>query len=164
MNPSQSTRDTTVLVRYTVNGMTSFPATHSLTVQEPTRVRVVNLTTVVPNTCPQGEAGPFRTATLQLLDHIGTGSPILYPGLSVSDVGGMTYVAGQNGCQLGTPITGTSTTNASGTWPDDYFMCTPLCPGSSCTSTLQQVFTVSGQFALAPVRVTYSCNNITIQP
>lgn len=156
---SNSVGDQVVQLVYTVNGLNSLPKTHSLTAQKPDHVVLVNGNLSTSN-CPAGQAGPFLSATLEVRDK--RGMPIQYAGIPVSDIGNLTPNPGQNGCGISQVITNQFVTDGSGRWPDDYPMCSSLCPGGSCTSSFTQVFNVNS-FEVAPLTVTYSCNDITVQ-
>ena len=101
----------------------------------------------------QGQ-GWLRIVTNQLQDQFGR--PYAHAGIVMSD----TLTFGTN--QLGlAPSTGSAPTDANGTWPDTYTVCTTLCP-SSGQSVATQSWTYNGTPLPHSNTVVYECTSITI--
>jgi hypothetical protein len=101
-----------------------------------------------------GGQGWYRTVTNQLQDQFG--SAYAHPGIGMAD----TITFGTN--QLGlSPVTGSASTDANGTWPDFYSVCSSLCP-SSGQSVAAQSWTYNGTPLAHVNSVVYKCSSITI--
>ena len=101
-----------------------------------------------------GGQGWYRTVTNQLQDQFG--SPYAHAGILMTD--SITFSTNQLGLS---PVTGSASTDANGTWADFYSVCSSLCP-SSGQSVAAQNWTYNG-IPLAHVNsVVYKCSSITI--
>ena len=101
-----------------------------------------------------GGQGWYRTVTNQLQDQFG--SAYAHAGIAMAD----TITFGTN--QLGlSPVTGSASTDANGTWADFYSVCSSLCP-SSGQSVAAQSWTYSGIPLPHVNSVVYKCSSITI--
>jgi hypothetical protein len=105
---------------------------------------------------PAGSAGYVRWVTLQLQDSAGQG--ILRSGVTVADT---ITTPPNNAFGMGT-ATGSFATDSSGEWPDEYYVCTTACPGSTATVTGSQSWTANSMQMGHVNSVVYSCTSITI--
>ncbi len=106
--------------------------------------------------CPSGQQGWSRTVKNQLQDQ--TGAPINFAGITMADT---LTVQTPNSLNVSGTQTGSFSTASDGTWPDTYFVCSSLCPGSGTASALQN-WTYSGLGLPHVNGLYYSCTSITI--
>jgi len=85
---------------------------------------------------------PLRMAGINVKDSIKIGSP--------NDLGAVDTNTGQ------------FNTNYLGQWPDTYYVCSKVCPGSAGQSNGSQSWTANGQALLKANAVVYKCGSITI--
>jgi len=107
---------------------------------------------------PAGSAGYQRWVTLQLQDS--AGNPIQIAGIAVAD-----HLTAPVPNALGLPATGTTgstNTNASGQWPDQFYTCSTACPASNGTVNVSQSWTANGKPMANVNSIVYSCSSITI--
>lgn len=78
----------------------------------------------------------------------------------------ITINSGENGLNLGSIATNTGYTDDNGQYPDSFWDCSPLCPGSGTTTATQQNTDTlpSGgtPYTLTNSTITYGCTSITI--
>lgn len=132
------------------------PAQSPVRVRWPYRVNYVSTQAQGGAICPPGMAGWSRLTTLGLYDQYG--QAYQRAGINVADA-----ILIQNPNQLGINNTNTANTNtnASGRWPDQYFVCSTGCPGAGQTVALQR-WTWNGN-TMSPMNlIDYRCNSITI--
>jgi hypothetical protein len=138
----------------------SFPATHPMTAQQPTRIRLLSGGSTDSASCSANRSGPRRMVTWQVLDR--WGEPMLHPSMPVSDLGDLHVNPIGDGCLITEIATGSTLTGPGGEWPDSYSMCSGVCYSSPpCTTTATQVFTINGKrLSTDPIYVTYQCSAI----
>jgi len=158
---SSSPGDVTIQVIYRVNSMPSLPATHPMTAQKPTRIRLLSGGSTGSASCSSSLSGPQRIVTWQVLDR--WGDPIQHQGMPVSDIGDLHINPNSNGCLVTDLATGPGMTGPSGTWSDTYHMCSGVCYSSPpCTTTATQYFTINSfRLSTDPVYISYQCSTIT---
>ena len=105
---------------------------------------------------PAGTAGHQRWVTLQLQDSTGQG--ILRSGVTAADT---LTPPPNNPFGMGTSI-GSYRTDSSAKWPDQYFVCTTACPGSTAKVTVGQSWTANSMKMGHVNSIVYSCSSITI--
>jgi len=130
----------------------------SFIVPVPYSVGVVSNVLQGPANCPAGQAGWSRIVYLQLYDQLAR--PIQIPLLDMAD--SIQIVQGQNGLGVGNPQTGHHPTDNWGQWPDTYYVCSPVCPGSPAETDAFQFWTASGIPVVQPDLVIYKCGSITV--
>jgi len=161
---SSSSLDVLIQVVYTQGGVQSTPKTHRMTVQKPSGVYRYSQTNPSAASCPSQTSGPQRWVTWQVIDQFN--GAIGVSGMPASDVGDVSLVAGQNGCNVGPPTTGSTQTDGNGRFPDQYFICAGICYyGGSCTALAEQVITVNGyRLSQQVIGIQFSCSTIVITP
>ncbi len=106
--------------------------------------------------CPAGQSGWSRTTQNQL--QYPNASGVLIAGINMADI---LQITGTN--QLG--VTGTQTgsymTDANGSWPDTYFVCSTACPSAGATDGIQ-TWTYDSTPLPHSNLVVYKCSSITI--
>ena len=105
---------------------------------------------------PAGSAGYQRLVTLQLQDNRPAG--IYVSGVTVADT--LTPPPG-NAFGMGT-ATGSTPTDSSGEWPDQYYVCTTACPGSGAQVVVPQSWTANNMQMGHVNSIVYKCTSITI--
>ncbi len=123
-------------------------------VQVPTALRVVQTTYNAANSCPAGQAGWYRQVNRAVIDQ--NSMDIKVENQSVGET--VTVNPGQNGLNIGSIATHTGITDSSGQYPDNFYICSPLCPGSGTTTATQ---TNSDMFQSSST--VYTLTNSTIQ-
>jgi hypothetical protein len=136
--------------------------TEPATVQVPTALRVVQTTVNAAASCPSGQAGWHRLVNRAVVDQ--NGSDIKVGNQTVGET--VTVNTGQNGLNIGTIATHPGITDANGQYPDDFHVCTPLCPGSGTTTATQtnnDTITSGGTtYPLTNSTIQYGCTSIKI--
>lgn len=127
------------------------------TVPTPYAVAVVKTIQQGAAVCASGQAGWSRKVTLGLFGQ--SGNPVQVSGITMAD---QISMGTPNDLHVGNPSTGSYTTDASGTWPDTYFVCSPYCPGSTGESDAIQSWTWDGIPLLHSNAVVYKCSSITV--
>src|SRR5437667_8628081 len=102
-------------------------------------------------------AGWSRSVTAQLRDQYGSNYSVA--GLSMADP---LSPGTPNDLGVSSASYGPFPTNASGQWPDTYFVCSTACPASPGSSSVLQYWT-HNSIAMQHVNaVVYKCTSITI--
>ena len=123
----------------------------------PYQVGIVGTTSQGQAVCPPGQAGWSRNVTAELQDQ--AGQPIRIANITMSD---SIRIGSPNDLNARDTDTGSHPTDSSGRWPDTYFVCSPLCPGSNGESDALQYWTYNG-LALPHVNaVVYKCSSISV--
>jgi len=104
----------------------------------------------------KSQQGWVRNVTNQLQCQNGSG--VLQAGISMFDT---ISISSPNGLGISGTVTGTTTTDGNGSWPDTYFVCTTACPSSGVASALQS-WTWNGVGLPHVNLVTYQCTSITV--
>jgi hypothetical protein len=128
------------------------------TVTGPYAAVVLSTTTQGAAACGSGMAGWSRTVTMQLQDQ--NGNPIAVSGITMADQ--ITVSTSNNALGIGNTSTGSHNTNSSGQWPDTYFVCSSVCPGSTGQTDAIQSWTWSGAPLPHSNVVVYECSSITV--
>lgn len=126
------------------------------TTQIPTALRVVQTlaNSAYPN-CPSGQAGWQRPVNRSVIDQ--SGHDIKEAGQTIPE--SITWNPGANNLNIGSVQTHTGVTDYQGLYEDNFWFCSPLCPGSSATSTATQ----SNTDILPNQGGTYNLTNSTIE-
>ncbi len=131
----------------------------SVAVQIPTQVVVDGTQVQGAAVCPSGQAGWSRTINGLLVDQFVPQQPIRTPGITMAE-----SIASPQPNALGITQyqTGQHTTDASGHWPDTYFVCSSVCINQSGQTNASQSWTANS-FNLPWINaVQYTCSSITI--
>ncbi len=107
--------------------------------------------------CPSGMTGWSRTVRMQLQDQYA--NPVQVSGIVMAD---QIFVGTPNDLHVGNTNTGSHPTDAYGTWPDTYFVCSPYCPGSTGESDAIQSWTWDALGLPHSNVVVYRCSSITV--
>jgi hypothetical protein len=161
ISASASRNDVTIQVIYTYNTISSNPAAKSITVQKPSYLRFVRQDFSGPTAvadCNPGTSGWKRDITWQVMDHLSPAQSIQFAGMQAAD--SITFPS-PNDCQIIGAQTGSRATFSDGTFPDHYFMCSPVCPSRNCLVNLTQTWTANG-ISISSVAVGYGCTGITV--
>jgi len=106
---------------------------------------------------PPGSAGYQRWVTLELRDS--ASQAIQRSGVTVDD---QLTPSTPNDLGIGSGTTGSTGTDSAGRWPDHFYVCSTVCPGSTGQSNVNQSWTANGT-GLGHVNVViYKCNSITV--
>ena len=131
-------------------------------VQIPTALRVVKTIVNAARSCPAGQAGWERKANRAVIDQ--TGQDIKVANQTVNET--VTVNSGQNGLNMGAIATNPGITDENGQYPDDFWVCSPLCPGSGTTTATQtntDTFEGGGTvFPLTNSTIQYACTYVKI--
>jgi hypothetical protein len=141
-------------VTATAGGQTSNAVTFS--VQLPYQVEPINTQIQGAAVCPTGMNGWSRTVTNQL--QTSTGTAIAQSGITMAD---SIHIGTPNDLGASDTNTGSHPTDASGNFPDTYFVCSTACPGSGTTNATQS-WTYSGNALSHSNAVVYKCSSITV--
>jgi len=135
-----------------------------VSVQVTTALRVVQTLAnqAYPN-CPSGQAGWERPVNRAVIDQ--NGQDIKVADQSVGE--SISWNSGQNNLNIGSVTTGTGITGSNGQYEDNFWFCSPLCPGSSATSTATQSNTDTlpnqgGEYNLTNSTIQMACSQIKI--
>jgi peptidoglycan hydrolase-like protein with peptidoglycan-binding domain len=138
------------------------------TVAAPFASRIVStITSHAVNTgtspaCSAGQAGWYRKVSKIVTDQ--RGANIVQGGQQLTET---VTIGTPNNLGITGVQTGTATTNASGLFDDEFFVCTPACPASTGQTNASQTIkdTLSsgkGPYTLSPNTLVYKCGSITV--
>ncbi len=118
----------------------AFVADGTLTVYNPapTSVLVTGTISSAANSCKAGQAGWKRVVTLQLLDQ--QGAYYQHSGTVADTIS----IGSRNDLIIIGTQTGSTTSSATGSWPDTYSVCSPACPASTGETDANQSWTYNG--------------------
>ncbi|HLW97809.1 MAG TPA: hypothetical protein VKR82_04125 [Candidatus Acidoferrales bacterium] len=138
-------------------GYVSFSANITVTAQVPTLAFLLSVQASGPAICPSGQAGWSRLVTMQLKDQIG--NPISKSYLMADQISVSTS---QNDLGISGTVTGSHTSGSNGQWPDSYFVCSSLCPGSTGHTNALQTWTYNGAQMAHVNSITYKCTGNSV--
>ncbi len=137
------------------------------TVQVPTdsmiesQVSSYAMTTTSSPACPSGQAGWYRQVQKTITDQ--NGNPVTADGSIISESLGLT-TTNQLNLAPPTPFAPVAT-SGGGYFNDQFGFCSPLCPGSSGKTNLNETFTdkpsTGGSYALKTHTLSYTCSGDT---
>jgi hypothetical protein len=147
-HPESGNCECTEFTAYPESGMTVEP--------NPYQVQPINTVIQGAALCPGGQNGWSRTVTNQLQN--ASGQAIAISGISMTDT---LTIQTPNSLGVSGTVTGNTTTNSNGSFPDTYFVCSAACPSSATGSALQSW--TYNNLGLPHVNgVSYSCSAITV--
>lgn len=106
--------------------------------------------------CPGGQQGWSRTVQNQL--QYVTGAGYMVAGITMAD---LITIGSTNQLNIGNSQTGSYATDANGSWPDTYYVCSAQCPGAGQTIAVQ-TWTYNGVPLAHADSIVYKCTSITI--
>jgi hypothetical protein len=127
--------------------------------QLPTLVQVIGTTAQGAAVCPAKQHGWSRLVTDQLFDQGTSPRPITAAGVVVAD---SIVVTTPNALGIRGTVTGSFNTDANGSWPDSYFVCSTVCPRSTGETDAQQNWTANNTNLPHVNAVVYKCSSITV--
>jgi hypothetical protein len=144
-----------------VLSVTSFPSGPTK-IQTPTADPITSNISNQARSCPAGYAGWDRDVNKHVVDQ--NGAAIQVAGQAMTE----SYTIGSpNGLNLSGIATGSASTDSTGSFADDYWVCATACPGSTgTTQATQQPYDVvpgaSTKYTLRTNSVVYKCGSISV--
>ena len=106
--------------------------------------------------CGFAQAGWERWVTLELRDQFG--AAYQKSGLNMED---SIAIGSPNDLNIGSAETGNEDTDANGTWPDQYYVCSSECPGTGQTNASQSWSWDTVELQNENT-IVYKCSSITV--
>ena len=134
----------------------AYPQQSGLGAVGPYRVEPIATNVQGNAVCPAGYSGWSRTTQNQL--QYPSGSGVLSAGITMADI---LQITGTNQLGLTGTQTGSYQTDANGSWPDTYFVCSTACPTNGQSDGIQ-TWTHNSTPLPHSNLIVYQCSSITI--